>query len=135
MLRKMGEMMTDRNGPCPCGSGKKHKKRCLNAKSAASANQTSRFRFEQGSYGGPGRQYMPSVICHEQIVPGKWREHYCLVNPMQCFDSADEASDLAETDLNDAAAIKSAGGSDGDFAMSLKNKGYVNLEGFRRAID
>ncbi|MFA6101779.1 MAG: SEC-C metal-binding domain-containing protein [Victivallaceae bacterium] len=126
-------MSVSRNEPCPCGSGKKYKKCCLNVKSAAES--PSRFRFESGSYGGPGRQYMPSIISYEQITPEKWSEHFCLVNPVQCFDSGDKASALAEADLNDASAAKSDSGSDEDFAMSLKNKGYMKVDNFRRAVN
>jgi len=78
---------------------------------------------------------MPSAISHEQVSPGEWREHFCLVNPTQCFDHEDDASARAESDLNAAAALRSTGGSDADFAMSLKDKGYVKVEDFRRATD
>jgi len=130
-------MTVGRNAPCPCGSGKKYKKCCLANKSsvAPSTRPSPQFRFEHGSYGGPGRQYMPSAICQEQITPGEWREHFCLFNPTQCFDDEDDASACAESDLNAAASLKSAGGSDADFAVSLKDKGYVKVEDFRRAKD
>ncbi|MBC8391795.1 MAG: hypothetical protein H8E17_04420 [Deltaproteobacteria bacterium] len=78
---------------------------------------------------------MPSAICHEQVASGNWREHFCLVNPTQLFDDEDDASAGAEADLNAAAALKSAGGSDADFAISLKDKGYVKVEDFQRAKD
>lgn len=127
-------MRIGRNEPCPCKSGKKYKKCCLNTKSTAemSMRPTPRFRFEHGSYGMPGRVYLPSVICYEQVATDEWRDHFCLVNPAQCFDSADEASSLAEKDLNHATVMKSASGSDADFALSLKNKGYVTVDGFHR---
>jgi hypothetical protein len=76
---------------------------------------------------------MPSAICYEQFAPDKWRDHFCLVNPTRCFDTEDEASAQAEADLNDASALKSPGGSDADFAMCLKQKGYVKVEDFQRA--
>ena len=130
-------MTVGRNDPCPCGSGKKYKKCCLATTSGQDtpSRPSPRFRFEPGSYGGPGRQYIPSAICYEQIAPDKWRDHFCLVNPTQFFDAEDEASAQAEADLNDAGALKSAGGSDADFAMSLKQKGYVKVEDFQRAKD
>ncbi len=137
VLRERKEMTAGRNDPCPCGSGKKHKKCCL-ATSPATRPQTRpspRFRFEAGSYGGAGRQCVPSAICYEQIAPGEWRDHFCLVNPSHCFDEEDEASAHAETDLNAAAGLKSTGGSDADFAMSLKDKGYVKVDDFERATD
>ncbi|MFH0907318.1 MAG: hypothetical protein V1929_00955 [bacterium] len=78
---------------------------------------------------------MPSAICHEQIAEGEWREHFCLVNPTHCFEVEDDASAQAEADLNDTSALKASGGSDVDFVMSLKNKGYVKLDDFQRASD
>ena len=78
---------------------------------------------------------MPSAICYEQVTPGEWREHFCLVNPTQFFDDEDDASSRAESDLNEASALRAAGGSDADLAMSLKTKGYVRLDDFRRAKD
>ena len=126
-------MAVARNDPCPCGSGKKYKKCCLLATIPGdpSKHPSPRFRFEHGSYGGPGRQYMPSAICHEQIAPGQWRDHFCLVNPTQLFENEDDASARAEADLNEAAGR----GEDAAFAASLKSKGYVSLDGFRRAQD
>ncbi len=69
-------MTVGRNEPCPCGSGKKYKKCCAATDPIPepAPRPTPRFRFEHGSYGGPGRQYMPSAICHEQTAPGQWRE-------------------------------------------------------------
>lgn len=130
-------MNIGRNDPCPCGSGKKYKNCCLGATAEGSSqvHPSPRFRFEHGSYGGPGRGYVPSTLCYEQIAPGEWREHFCLVNPTQCFDDEDEASSCAENDLNAAAALKVTGGSDADFAMSLRGKGYIKVEDFQRAQD
>ncbi len=130
-------MKAGRNDPCPCGSGKKYKKCCLvtTLGEDAPSRPSSQFRFEHGSYGGPGRQYMPSAICYEQIALDKWRDHFCLVNPTQFFDTEDEASAQAEADLNDAAAAKSSHGSDAGFAISLKDKGYIKVEDFQRAKD
>ena len=128
-------MNVSRNDPCPCGSGKKYKKCCLpGAKAGADhASVTPRFRFEHGSYGGPGRGFMPSALCYEQIAPGRWREHFCLVNPRGLVSSEDEASSVAEADLRGAFTIKSQGGSDSKVAEFLRGKGYVRVDGFRRA--
>jgi hypothetical protein len=125
-------MKTGRNDPCPCGSGRKYKKCCevVQSEPVPASRPSPRFRFEHGSYGGPGRQYMPSAICHEQTAPGNWREHFCLVNPTALFDGEDEAATRAEADLNAA-----AGGTDAAFALSLKEKGYVQLDDFRYARD
>jgi hypothetical protein len=74
-------------------------------------------------------------MCYAQNGHDEWREHFCLVNPMRRFDVEDEATAQAEADLNEAAAAKAANGSDAAFALALKNKGYVSVEGFRRATE
>jgi hypothetical protein len=127
-------MSVARNDLCPCGSGKKYKKCCLNA-DARRPGLSSRFRFEHGSYGGPGRGFMPSALCYEQTQPGEWSEHFCLVNPTRCFEDEDDASKSAEADLSEAFAIKTRTGSDAELALFLKTKGYVRADGFRRASD
>ena len=99
------------------------------------ARLSPRFRFEAGSYGGGGRPYAPSAVCYEQIAQDDWREHFCLANPTQLFDTADEATAQTETDLQEAAARKAAGGTDADFAMTLKKKGYLAVDNFQRARD
>lgn len=67
-----------RNDPCPCGSGKKYKRCC--ADKAESVEQTGlpagRFRYEPGSYGGPGDGYMLSILCHERAESDAWREYF-----------------------------------------------------------
>lgn len=78
---------------------------------------------------------MPSTVCYEQIAQDDWREHFCLINPIQLFDTADEAAAQTEADLDDAAARKAAGGTDADFAATLKDKGYMKFDHFQRAKD
>ena|SRR5437879_4066047 len=130
-------MSASRNDPCPCGSGRKYKKCCLIAPSGDRREQrlSPRFRFEHGSYGGPGRGFMPSAICYEQVAPSQWDEYFCLVNVGCRFETENEASVMAEADLSEASAAKSASGSDAEFALSLKNKGYIKVDAFRRAVD
>lgn len=126
-------MSVGRNEKCPCGSGKKYKKCCLDSdiESKISENLSPRFRFENGSYGGGGRPYVPSAICYEQIAPDEWKEHFCLVNPTESFDNEDYASTRSKDDLDEAFAL----GSDASLAACLKDKGYVKVEDFRRAQD
>ncbi len=124
-----------RNELCPCGSGKKYKKCCISTGAVAQTHPSPRFRFEAGSYGGAGRQYVPSVICYEQIALNKWCDCFCLVNPSRRFGTENEASAHAETDLNAAGSLKSAGAPDTVFAMVLKDKGYVMVDNFERATD
>jgi hypothetical protein len=73
--------------------------------------------------------------CYEQISPGKWSEHFCLVNLTCQVGDEEEASAVAEADLHEASAIKSQAGLDSAFAVCLKKKGYVKVDGFRRAKD
>ena len=130
-------MSISRNDPCPCGSGKKYKKCCLGSAKGGGAQSalSPRFRFEHGNYGGPGRGFMPSAICYEQTAPGQWREHFCLVNPECHMDEEDAASATAEADLQEAFAAKNLAGTDSELALSLVKKGYVKVDGFRRAKD
>jgi len=96
---------------------------------------SSKFRFEAGSYGGPGRGYMPSALCYKRTALGQWQEYFCLVNPTQRLEKEDDATLLAESDLNEAFSAKTGGGSDLDLAEILRNKGYVKIDDFQRAID
>ena len=125
-------MKIGRNDPCPCGSGKKYKK-CCGLQSAVEVRSpaTGKFRFEPGSYGGPGAGYAPSLLCQKQISETDWRNHFVLANPQKpCGDEA-SAIAIAEADLAEAFERKESGGTDADLAMSLKSKGYMNVEGFR----
>ena len=130
-------MIISRNDPCPCGSGKKYKNCCLRSATTGLVQPppSPRFRFEHGSYGGPGRGFMPSAICYEQISPGQWIDHFCLVNPTHCFANEDEASATAEADLQEAFDAKKRAGQDSELALCLKKKGYVTVDGFRRAVN
>lgn len=78
---------------------------------------------------------MPSAICYEQIVAGQWNEHFCLVNPTCRVEDEDEASATAEADFREAFAAKTHAGGDSEIAEYLKRKGYVTVDGFRRARD
>jgi len=125
-------MTTGRNDPCPCGSGKKYKRCCGNAQQRQTAPPPAgKFRFDPGSYGGPGAGYTPSILCQKQVSETDWRDHFVLANPQSRH--ADEASAVAvaEADLAEAFAAKKNGGTEADLAMSLRSKGYVRVTGFR----
>ena len=122
-----------RNSPCPCGSGKKYK-RCCERKEAAIKRRElppGRFRYEFGSYGGPGRGYMPSIICYKELKPNSWKEHFCLVRPDSILNEENTASSIAEKHLAAAQAIIAAGGGPQDFALKLRHEGYKNVTDFR----
>ena len=126
-----------RNTPCPCGSGKKYK-RCCQQKEADMRQRelpASRFRYESGSYGGPGRGYMPSIIGYKDDGKNSWHEHLCLVKPDAVLEDEDAASAISEKHLVDARKILDSGGSPQDFAISLRQEGYKSLSDFRVVKD
>ena len=125
-----------RNSRCPCGSGKKYK-RCCEAKEAQirkSPLPLGRFRYESGSYGGPGG-YTPSILGYKETGPGSWVEHMCLVKPDAIFDDEDAASQMAESHLAAARAIVDSGGTPQEFALSLRQQGYKSVSDFRIVRD
>jgi uncharacterized protein YecA (UPF0149 family) len=120
-----------RNSPCACGSGKKYK-RCCEPKVAEmrkSPLPPGRFRYESGSYGGPGG-YMPSIVCYKETGPDSWVEHFCLVKPDAIFHEEDSASQTAEKHITEARALMDTGGNIRDFALSLRHKGYKSVSDF-----
>ena len=123
-----------RNSPCPCGSGEKYK-RCCEKKEAelkARALPPGRFRYESGSYGGPGRGYMPSILGYKEVGPDSWAEHLCLVKPDAIFEDQDVATSIAEGHLAAARQAQIAGdGSPQEFALSLRHEGYKSVLDFR----
>ncbi len=134
-----------RNDPCPCGSGRKFKVCCLHGartrvsnppqpeKSAALQNQTrsSRFRFEAGSYGGPGG-YFASIACLKQENAGGWRYHFVLVVRDKIHENEDAASLQAEQHLSE---VFQGGSSPHVVAERLKEIGYVSVSDFRVVDD
>ncbi len=124
-----------RNSPCPCGSGEKYKLCCekKEAELRASVLPAGRFRYETGSYGGPGRGYMPSILGYKEVGPDSWKEHLCLVKPDALFDDQDAADAVAEEHLAAARQAQIDGdGSPQEFALSLRHEGYKSISDFRR---
>lgn len=121
-----------RNDECPCGSGLKYKRCCLEKEAKLSRQElpAGRFRYEPGSYGGPGRGYMPSIMCYKERAPESWEEDYCLVKPDEVFEEEDAATARAKRDL-DAAHSGHVEGGPQAFALSLRHKGYKNISDFR----
>lgn len=121
-----------RNSPCPCGSGKKYKHCCETKEAEMRSNPLppGRFRYEHGSYGGPGG-YMPSILCYKETGPDTWVEHFCLVKPDAIFDEEDSASAVAKKHLEAVRSLMDAGGTPQDFALSLRHEGYKNVTDFR----
>jgi hypothetical protein len=76
---------------------------------------------------------MPSAICYEQTAPGRWKEHFCLVNPTERVDEEAKASAAADADLQEAHAARIRTGRESEFAFTLRSRGYVSVEGFRVA--
>ena len=121
-----------RNSPCPCGSGKKYKRCCEKKETAMKRRELTpgRFRYESGSYGGPGQGYLPSIISYKELKPNSWKEHFCLVKPDAILNDENAASSIAEKHLTAAQAIIAAGGGPQDFALSLRHEGYKNVTDF-----
>ena len=122
-----------RNSPCPCGSGKKYKRCCERKEAELSQTElpSGRFHYTSGSYGGPGRGYMPSILCYKEVSPESWSEHFCLVKPDAVFEDEDAAAAMADEHLAAAHVIRAEGGSNQDFAISLRREGYKNVTDFR----
>ena len=126
-----------RNAPCPCGSGKKHKRCCGDDRTALTERvlPAGRFRFEPGSYGNSVLGFMPSILCYEQQGPDAWTEHFCLVKPDAVFADEDAATAMAVEHESAAHAARAAGGGPPAFALALKGHGYKNLTDFRVASE
>lgn len=119
-----------RNEPCPCGSGKKYKSCCLTAKAAVPPPRPGRYRFEPGSYGGPGHQYFASIGCLKWDVEQQTESyHFVLVRPKGGFLEEALASHAASADLDQAFG---RGGRDAEaIASTLRELGYVLVDDFR----
>jgi hypothetical protein len=89
---------------------------------------SGRFRFEAGSYSGPGG-FVPSIACLEQWQTNKWRYHFVLVRLDVQSQVEAEAILQATEDLNHAFGEEGlAAGA--QVAASLKALGYVRVDGF-----
>lgn len=120
-----------RNDPCPCGSGKKYKICCMHStEQEPQAHPSPRFRFEPGSYGGPGT-FVPSLACLEQTAPDKWEYYFVLVDPSRVYAEEDLAVSQAEKDLEAAFIQKEQSGSDYAVGEYLRDKGYVSVTNFK----
>lgn len=89
-----------------------------------------RFRYESGSYGGPGG-YVPSILGYREAAPDEWIEHLCLVKPNAVFDEEAPASEMAERHLAEARSIVDSGESPQEFALCLRHEGYKSVSDFR----
>jgi len=87
------------------------------------------FRFEPGSYGGPGR-FVPSIACLKEARPEQWQYHFVLVRPDQVFADEDAASTQARQDLTLAFGQGGQPASE-RVAAALKTLGYISLDDFR----
>ncbi len=122
-----------RNTPCPCGSGKKYKRCCQlkDEEMRQSSLPPGQFQYESGSYGSPDRGYMPSIFCYKEVRPNSWEEHFCLTKPDEILDDEDAASAIAESDLSAGHSLTANGGSQQDFALSLRHKGYKSVSDYK----
>lgn len=73
---------------------------------------------------------MPSLACLKQIRKDEWKYHFVLVKPESIYTDEDEATNEAEKDISDSYVVKEMGGTDADLAMSLKSRGYLNVDNY-----
>lgn len=73
---------------------------------------------------------MPSIACLKQQRKDEWIHHFVLVKTEEKYDLEDDASNQAQKDLDSAFKIKFETGSENKFALSLKEKGYLNVDNF-----
>lgn len=90
-----------------------------------------KFCFEPGSYEGPVKAFLPSILCKKRVSETDWCDHFVLANPTVSHNDHDAAVAQAETDLAEAFAAKQNSGTDVDLATCLKNKGYTSITGFK----
>ena len=93
---------------------------------------TTQFRFEAGSYGAPGG-FIPSIACLKQTTGNKWEYYYVIVNPKKLQSKEPPAIFLAEKDLQDAFQKRQQSGTDNAVGEYLRDKGYINVTGFKVA--
>ena len=91
---------------------------------------TPQFRFEAGSYGAPGG-FMPSIACLKQTAVNKWEYHFVIVDPKTIQTKEQPAVLQAEKDLQAAFQRKRQSGSDNAVGEYLRDKGYINVTGFK----
>jgi hypothetical protein len=136
--RKIG-----RNDPCPCGSGKKHKKCCLgrvrpapsqlltpSRSPMASPVEEGRFRIEPGSYAVGAGLHAPAIAGFKRTDDGEWEYYFVLVNPDEGVLGREHAQMTAARHLREAVEEKTRGGSDVEMALALRSAGYVKVEDF-----
>jgi SEC-C motif len=134
-----------RNDPCPCGSGRKFKRCCLDRAPTSvpsgsprraaivglSGEGSSRFRFQAGSYGG-FQGCLPSIACLKREATGDWAYHFVLVVPDDVREDEESASLQAGEHLF---AVFQGGSSPETVANGLREIGYVSVSGFRVVAD
>ena len=123
-------LVIKRNDPCPCGSGRKFKKCCLNRRAGPGERTTGSFRFEPGSYGGPGG-YVPSLACFSELDSGEKDYRFVLANPSCVLDSEREAVEQAMADFNEACRVDDATRSIEAMGRQLSARGYGVVENFK----
>src|SRR5437867_7353413 len=110
--------------PCPCGSGREFKTCCLTESPGPGRRMAGEFRFEPGSYGGPGG-YVPSLACFRESSSGQKVYRFVLANPSHVVSSDREAVARATVDFGDACRVDDATASIEALGHQLSARGYV----------
>lgn len=119
-----------RNDPCPCGSGKKFKKCCMQTGKTEQSelDAPARYQFEPGTYGTIG-QFMPSIACLK-VTADQCDYDFVLVRTDQTHTNERDALTQAEEDLDTAFGERQKTGSDLTVAQELNARGYRSVKDF-----
>ncbi len=120
---------TERNAPCPCGSGKKYKNCCIGEASPEGASSNPEYKFEPGSYETQGK-HVPSIACLELGGNDQWSYLFMILKLEETFNDPDEAAGIAVQDLQASMEYDQYSDSDADMAEYLKSIGYQNSPGY-----
>jgi hypothetical protein len=94
-----------------------------------------RYKYVAGSYGGPGKGYLPSIMCHRELEPDRWAEEYCLVKEGIHFEDEPAAKVVSGQDLEQANLVHANEAGAHEFAASLVHRGYRRVTDFRPGSD
>lgn len=126
-------MKPGRNDPCPCGSGKKYKRCCIDVdheEDRVTINAKGQFRFTPGSYGDGLLAFAPALLCLKRQLESKWIPHFCLIRDDLTVLTHERAVEAATADIS--AAFEYQSSPDPQLiAMKLRSSGYKVVPDYR----